>query len=60
MEFNYIKIDREKLEKRNKKRDYTIPYYELLDPDRANDRAHMKEFFKDNEVELYDCMSASD
>lgn len=60
MKSNYFTIDKEKIEKRNMERDYTIPYHELLDPDRENDRRKMVEFFKDNEVLIYHCMGASD
>ena len=50
----------EKIKKKNGKRDYTIPYYELLDPDKSDERVKKKEFFKDNDILLYNCMKASD
>lgn len=60
MSFNYIKVDRIKIEKRKKKRDYTIPYHELLDPNKLNERENKKEFLKDNEVHVMSGMYPSD
>lgn len=60
MGFNYIKVDKKKIEKRNKKRDYTIPYHELLDPDRGDNRRKLEEFLKENEVILYHGMYPTD
>lgn len=60
MNSNYFTVDKEKIEKRDAERDYTISYHDLLDADKENERKNMVEFFKDNEVLLYDCMYASD
>lgn len=60
MSFNYITVDKEKIEKRNKKRDYTIPYHELLDPDREDERVKQMEFLKDNEVHVMSGMYGTD
>lgn len=49
MTFKPIKVDRDKLEERIKKRDFTIPYYELLDPTKEDERERQVEFLKNSE-----------
>ena len=38
MKSNYFTVDKEKIERRNAERDYTLSYHDLLDPDRKNER----------------------
>lgn len=49
MRFN---INREQIENNNDKRDYSIPYDELLDPNKADERAKKIEFLKSHKVIL--------
>lgn len=49
MRFN---INREKVEIRNQKRDFSIPYNKLLDPSRAEERAKQVEFLKTSEEDI--------
>ena len=36
MNSNYFTVDKEKIEKRDAERDYTISYHDLLDADKEN------------------------
>ena len=41
MKSNYFTVDKEKIERRNAERDYTLSYHDLLDPDRKNERKNI-------------------
>jgi hypothetical protein len=52
MRFNINLEELERKRKLEEEKDFTIPYYELLDPDKADEREKQVEFLKSNEVIL--------
>ena len=60
MSFNYMTVDMDKIKEKRSKRYYSVPYHRLLDPNKEDDRKNMVEFFRKNDVVLYQNMGASD
>ena len=57
----YFSVDIEKLKRRESKRDYTTKKFnELLDPLKSEKRAKKLEFFKENEIVLYNGMQGNE